>query len=54
MICAEGGSKRDSCKGDSGVPLITKENSEAKDVLAGVVSWDYGCAEAVSMLLFQH
>jgi secreted trypsin-like serine protease len=51
MICAEGGSKRDSCKGDSGGPLIVKGSSASDDVLVGVVSWGYGCAEAVSVIL---
>jgi len=51
MICAEGGSKRDSCQGDSGSPLILKGYNATNDTLVGVVSWGYGCAETVSVLV---
>ncbi|SDD90078.1 serine protease [Glycomyces harbinensis] len=46
MLCAgdlaNGGV--DSCQGDSGGPIMTPAGDE--QVLVGIVSWGYGCAEA--------
>jgi uncharacterized repeat protein (TIGR01451 family) len=45
MICAGGESSiaRDSCRGDSGGPLLVP-GGEAGLLQAGIVSWGYGCA----------
>jgi trypsin len=50
MICAEGGSSFDACQGDSGGPLIVRGEDASNDVLVGVVSWGFGCAEIVSVV----
>jgi trypsin len=44
MLCAAG-NRKDSCQGDSGGPLIKKGGNPANDLLVGIVSWGYGCAD---------
>jgi trypsin len=43
MLCATDEGK-DSCQGDSGGPLILAESNKS-DLLVGVTSWGYGCAD---------
>jgi len=44
MICAAD-TKKDSCYGDSGGPLLRKGNFPDEDIAFGIVSWGYGCAQ---------
>mmetsp|Transcript_12363 Transcript_12363/g.17783 ORF Transcript_12363/g.17783 Transcript_12363/m.17783 type:complete len:300 (+) Transcript_12363:194-1093(+) len=46
MICATGGYQRDACQGDSGGPLIIKGRDASTDIVIGVVSWGFDCADA--------
>jgi len=43
MLCA-GDNGQDTCRGDSGGPLILDGVSPDKDIVVGIVSWGFGCA----------
>mmetsp|Transcript_8962 Transcript_8962/g.21316 ORF Transcript_8962/g.21316 Transcript_8962/m.21316 type:complete len:1059 (-) Transcript_8962:2662-5838(-) len=43
MLCA-GDFGQDTCRGDSGGPLIVDGGSPDKDIVVGIVSWGFGCA----------
>jgi secreted trypsin-like serine protease len=47
MLCAgdlENGGV-DSCQGDSGGPIMTPATEDGTQLLVGIVSWGYGCAD---------
>ena len=52
MICAGylGIGGKDACSGDSGGPFVCNDGNKA--VVAGTVSWGYGCAEADSLDIY--
>ena len=55
MICAGYQSGRgDSCKGDSGGPLMIFSSQEEEWIQAGVVSWGEGCAEPNHYGVYTH
>eukprot|EP00957_Ditylum_brightwellii_P030189 2284500-Ditylum_brightwellii.AAC.1 len=45
MLCA-GGGDTDACKGDSGSPILYKDNEEFVQI--GIVSWGRGCGSGNS------
>lgn len=46
MFCA-GGQGKDSCQGDSGGPIVLKNSEDDLATVVGVVSWGFGCNEAI-------
>lgn len=47
MMCASSKDGKDSCYGDSGGPLLlTPDDNPANDLVAGIVSWGYGCGDS--------
>ena len=45
MVCAGASDfSKDACSGDSGGPLVVESNDGTGPILAGIVSWGYGCS----------
>lgn len=46
FICAGGQSKKDTCQGDGGSPLVCPSSNSRRYYQWGIVSWGVGCGES--------